>query len=333
MPIKSEWKLFKSINGLIKKKGLPSPSCLIQSIGDDCAVFQISKSRSGLITTDISIESVHFRLDYSSLSDIGFKAMMGNVSDICAMGGKPELAFISIGIPEKLIEKDVLSIYDGLIEACNMAGVNIAGGDTSKSEKIIISITLYGEALTSKVICRNKAKTGDTIYVTGDLGRSMAGLEILSSSDKNAAKRFKSLVQKHKRPVARFAAVSEISKKFNPTSMIDISDGLLSDLRHICESSKRGFILDEEKLPVSDELKNYATEHGKSYIEYAKSSGEEYELLFTSDRKFDLPVKINNSDIIVTPIGTITDKDYFVLSNNKKIKISITGFDHFKSKG
>ncbi len=329
MQIKSEWELLKSINGFIKKKGIPSPSGLIESIGDDCAVFQLDKNKVGLITTDISIESIHFRQDLTSLKDIGFKAMMGNISDITAMGGKPKLAFISIGIPERFSEKDVLFIYDGLIEAANMAGLNIAGGDTSKSEQLIINIALYGETTIKNLTRRKGAKDGDTIFVTGNIGDSMAGLEILVSGKKDKVKPFHGLIKKHKRPIARFAIVSEILKKFNPTSMIDISDGLLSDLRHICENSNAGFQLIEEKLPVSDELRHYSTKQKKSYFEYALNSGEEYELLFTSKKIPDHSIKIGEENIFVTPIGKIIDKGFYLSRDNKQIKIPITGFNHF----
>jgi thiamine-monophosphate kinase len=332
MQIKSEWELLKSINDFIKKKGMPSPSGLIESIGDDCAVFQFDKNKVGLITTDISIESIHFRQDLTSLKDIGFKAMMGNISDITAMGGKPKLALISIGIPERFSKKDVLSIYDGLIEAANMAGLNIAGGDTSKSEQLIINIALYGETTKKNLTRRKGAKAGDTIFVTGNTGDSMAGLEILFTGKKEKVKQFHSLVKKHKRPIARFAVVSEILKKFNPTSMIDISDGLLSDLRHICKNSNAGFQLIEEKLPVSDELRHYSSKQKKSYLEYALNSGEEYELLFTSKKIPDHSIKIGKENIFATPIGKIIDKGFYISRDNKQIKIPITGFNHFNKK-
>ncbi|MBN2403507.1 MAG: thiamine-phosphate kinase [Spirochaetes bacterium] len=331
MRIKSEWELLNSIKDLITKKGLPSPSCLIESIGDDCAVFQLTKNKSGLITTDISIESVHFKRKFSGFEDIGFKAMMGNISDISAMGGKPNFAFISIGIPDDMTGKDVLSVYDGLLEAANTAGARISGGDTSKSQKLVINIALYGETLKNNLIRRKGAQTGDTVYVTGTLGDSKAGLEILRSGNIQNIRHFPGLIQKHKRPTARFAAVPGIIKKFKPTSMIDISDGLLSDLRHICESSKAGFILNESRIPVSNEIRQYSSVQKKSYYEFAETSGEEYELLFTSGRSSDTPVIINK-DISVTPIGKITNNGFFVIRNKKKIKIPITGFDHFKKK-
>jgi thiamine-monophosphate kinase len=330
MQIKSEWELLKNIKKLVDKKGSGKSSDLLESIGDDCAVFKINNNKLGLITTDISIESVHFKQGLISFNDIGYKAMMANISDITAMGGKPKFAFISLGIPKVLSEKDVLSIYDGLLEAGNSAGAIIAGGDTSKANEIILNIALYGETAKKNLVRRKGAKAGDLIYVSGSLGDSMAGLEILLSENKKLIKKYHSLINKHKRPTARFAVINEILKKFKPTSMIDISDGLLSDLRHICESNNAGFKLFEDTLPVSQELKEYSALSDKSCYEYALNSGEEYELLFTSSKEF--PQGIIIKGIPVTPIGRIIDNGYYLIRNNKQIQISITGYDHFNKK-
>ncbi|MFH0974798.1 MAG: thiamine-phosphate kinase [Spirochaetota bacterium] len=328
MQIKSEWELLKNIESLIDKKGLVKSNDLLQSIGDDCAVFKINDNKLGLITTDISIEGVHFKRGLIPFNDIGYKAMMANISDITAMGGEPRFAFISLGIPEGLGKKDVLAIYDGLLEAGNSAGLIIAGGDTSKAKELILNIALYGETAKKNLVRRKGTKTGDLIYVTGSLGDSMAGLEILLSRNRKQVKKYGSLTDKHKRPTARFAVINEILKKFKPTSMIDISDGLLSDLRHICETNKVGFKLSEDMLPMSRELKEYSTALDKSCYDYALNSGEEYELLFTSSKELLQGIIIKG--IPVTPIGRITDNGYYLIRNNKQIKIPITGYDHFK---
>jgi thiamine-monophosphate kinase len=330
MQIKSEWELLGNIKNLINKEGLPKPKDLIQSIGDDCAVFTLSGSRLGLITTDISIESIHFRRDVSGFEDIGFKAMMGNVSDIAAMGGKAKYAFVSLGLPAGFAKENVLAIYKGLIKAGNMAGTIIAGGDISKAKEVIINIALYGEVKKNKLIKRSNAKIGNNIFVTGNLGSSMAGLEILLSKKRNITKQFPALIKKHIMPIARYSIIEELIDKFEPTSMIDISDGLLSDLRHICDSSATGFKLNEECLPVSKELLRYCSRLKKSPSGYALNSGEEYELLFTSDKIIKRPLILGKEQIPVTRIGKITNKGFYLIRDNTKIKISITGFDHFK---
>jgi thiamine-monophosphate kinase len=324
MHIKSEWELLNKIGALVKNRGI-SASDLVEPIGDDCAVFKTGDGRLGLITTDISIESIHFRRDFSDFNDIGFKAMMGNISDIAAMGGKSRFAFISLGIPDAFPEEDVLRIYDGMIDAANPAGVTIAGGDTSKSGELVINIALYGEA-GDRLIRRSGASPGDIIYVTGSIGDSMAGLDILLSGKLEHEKQFPGLLEKHRRPVARFADVDELVKIFSPSSMIDISDGLLSDLRHIAEKSGTGFEIDAEKLPVSDALRSYCSIENKDFTGYALGSGEEYELLFTSAVKCMAELK---TGLKVSPIGRVIDSGYFLIKNNIRTKAVITGFDHF----
>ncbi len=330
MRIKSEWELLGSIKNLIDKEGLAKPGDLLKSIGDDCAVFKLSGSGLGLITTDISIESIHFRRDISCCEDIGFKAMMGNISDITAMGGKAKFAFISLGLPEGFRQEDALSVYKGLTQAGNMAGAVIAGGDISKAKEMILNIALYGEVKRNKLIKRDGAKTGDAIYTTGDLGASMAGLELLLLKKQKKIKEFPVLIDRHKRPIAKYAIIDELIDKFKPTSMIDISDGLLSDLRHICEASNCGFKLVEDCLPVSGELRSYCAQLKKTPVEYALNSGEEYELLFTSEKLLKKPIILGKEKISVTPIGEITYKDYYIIRDNTELKIPISGFDHFK---
>jgi len=329
MKIKSEWDIIKGIKTLIDKKGIANPKDLIEPIGDDCAVFRVGKNKLGLITTDISIESVHFKRGLISLKDIGFKAMMGNISDITAMGGQAKFAFISLGLPAGFTEENALAIYEGMLEAGNMTGLSIAGGDTSNAKEIVINIALYGETTNQSLIRRKGARVNDIIYVTGNLGDSSAGLEILLAGNKKNFRQFPRVIEKHKRPVARFGIIKEIVSRFKPTAMIDISDGLLSDLRHICERSSTGFKLVEE-LPTSDELSKYCNQKKKSPQKYGLNSGEEYELLFTSNRK-NVPISINN--IPITPIGVIIDKGFLIAKNEKMCTIKITGFDHFIIKG
>lgn len=328
MRIKSEWDLISSINELIRKKG-PQPENLVEAIGDDCAVFNLDKKRFGLLTTDISIDSVHFRRDIASLEDIGYKAMTGNISDIAAMGGRPLYAFISAGIPETYSQEDVLAVYEGMLEAAAPAGVYIAGGDTSRAAEFILNIAVYGEVARKRLVTRAGARAGDTIYITGITGDSKAGLEILLSGDKRKKRSFPGLIKRHLRPAARFDIVDEIYDSFNPTAMTDISDGLLSDLSHICERSGRGFSLDEHKLPLSDELLRYKSDDFNSAYSYALSSGEEFELLFTSGRICrDKNISINGVNI--TPVGVVTSDGYYINRNNMQVEVTITGWDHFK---
>ncbi len=326
MKIKSEWDLIKQISAKIKLKGLPRTSDEVISIGDDCFAYKISDNRYGLISTDMSVEDVHFTKIWSTPEQIGFKAMAGNISDISAMGGNPRFAFISIGIPAAISEEYVLSIYDGIIEAANSAGAVLSGGDTVLSEKIIISISIYGESVKSPV-GRYGASAGEFIYVTGNIGASNAGLSILKTCNKQLSEKYSNLIQRHLKPDIRSSIIEKILNQFYPTAMIDISDGLLSDLNHICVLSGTGFELNIDRLPVTDELKSYYLESGVNSAKSALESGEEYELLFTS--KIDLPDSYINN-IQITKIGKIIDENCYAIINGKKETIDITGYDHFK---
>ncbi len=327
MKIKSEWDLIAKIAQKIELKGLPSASDAAINIGDDCFAYKISNDRYGLISTDMSVEDVHFKTAWATPEQIGFKAMAGNISDISAMGGKPRFAFISIGIPDTVSENYVLSIYDGIIEAANISGTVLSGGDTVLSEKIIISISIYGETIIYPVH-RAGAAAGDFIYITGHIGSSKAGLAIFESGDKIKINKYPNLIKRHLIPDIRSSITEQLLNEFSPTAMIDISDGLLSDLNHICESSGTGFELNLNTLPISDEMQLYCLESDIDLYKTALDSGEEYELLFTS--KIDTS-DCNISKIQITKIGKIVDENYFAIINGRKEIINITGYDHFKS--
>lgn len=330
MRITSEWDLLGKIRERVGKTGLPHPESLFKGIGDDCAVFAVDDSTFGLLTTDISVEHVHFSRDFGRPADIGFKAMMGNVSDIASMCGSPRFALVAIGIPADTMEEYVLELYEGMIEAANQSGTIIAGGDTSKSDVLTLSIALYGEVPRKKLAARDGAAAGDIVYLTSTTGDSMAGLEILKTGDRARIGRYPDLVRKHVRPMARVGIVQEISQVFAPTAMVDVSDGILSDLRHICTESGRGFVIDTDALPISPGLKAFTRETGSDPRTYALESGEEYELLFTSPRDLSATMNVNLNGIPVTAIGKITDKGYSLVRNGVMVKAGTGGFDHFK---
>ena len=323
MALNSEWELIKKIS--LVSGTAPCPG-LIQGIGDDCAVFVTGENRYGLITTDISIENVHFKSSCASPEEIGFKAMSGNMSDIAAMGGRPCLAFVSLGLPRGLDASYVESLYRGMTRAAGAGGPKIAGGDISSSEVLVINITVYGEAGPEKPVMRKGAQTGDTIYLTGTTGPSRAGLEILTDGIDRGL--YPELVKKHLTPGNRTNDVEEILTLYRPSAMIDVSDGLLSDLRHLCEASDRGFVLFSEKIPVSPELQAYARDRGKGPLAYVLNSGEEFELVFTASVS---PVETRHlrSGIPVTPIGSIVENGFFLSEKGTKKEIAITGYDHF----
>lgn len=329
MNIKSEWDLISKIQKLVRGKGNSIPEELRGDIGEDCAVYKIADNRYGLFTTDISIENIHFTLEYSSPGDAGYKSMMSNLSDVVSMGGLPVLALVSLGIPDDKEEEFVLDLYRGMLEACAEPGTVIAGGDTSRSGNIIVSITVYGECREREPVYRGGAFPGNYIYVTGTLGDSSAGLDILKSGSREQRERYRPLIEKHIRPSCRYDVMEEIIEIYSPTAMIDISDGLLSDLGHICSESGRGFALQKEKIPVSSLLEEYCGENMKDAYDLALTGGEEYQLLFTSSL-FPEEVPGNRTGDSVC-IGKITDGGFTLEISGEKTEISITGFDHFQT--
>ena len=315
--INSEFKLIASIKEkLDKTQGLYEN---ITGIGDDCAVYKISEGRYGVFSTDISIEDRHFNLKYTSLFNVGYRSMTANISDIYAMGGKPILALISIGVPKNFTQAMISELYDGISTCAVKYKTYIPGGDTSKSESLIINISIYGE--TSKPIYRSGAKSGDKIYLTGNTGLSKLGLKALEK--RYDTTNFRKSIGKHLKPEPRGDIINYILEKYEPASMIDISDGLLSDLEHICKTSNCGFQLNLDKIPVDSEIKNFCAAKKINILDYTLHSGEEFELLFTSPKEI---IGDNN----ITCIGDIIPYGYEAISGGTKTLIAIDGFDHFK---
>jgi thiamine-monophosphate kinase len=296
------------------RQSLPSDNKV--TIGDDCAVYKISKKKWGLFTTDISVEGVHFDLSYSSPYSIGVKAMESNLSDIAAMGGKPRYAFVSIVIPHYCDKKFIDEIYRGFNDSTLPHEAYIAGGDLSTGKNLIINICLYGETMHSPVL-RSGAKNDDYIYLTGYTGLSSAGLELLQEQKKG---NYPALIQKHREPKARLDII-DVIMQYNPTAMIDISDSLGSEINHICDQSNCGCIVKAERIPRHKELIKFCKKFHENIVPYLFMSGEEYELLFTS------PSSIVHEDI--TCIGQITAMDRILYENGEQNTLPADGFQHF----
>lgn len=258
------------------KKSFTVPEYL-KGAGDDCAVIP-QKNHFILVTTDSLVENVHFLRDKISPFDLGYKSLNASFSDIAAMGGISNYCFCSLSIPKDISIEWVEGFTQGIKNAAEEIGVFVLGGDTTESEKdIFINVTVIGEA--SKPIYRRTAKPGDIICVTGMLGESKAGLEILLN-DTPITEQNKRFVEKHNKPKANIKEGWWLGKREEVTSMMDISDGLHEDINKLVENPEIIF----DKLPISDELKNYAGELEKAR-ELAFTSGEEYCLLLTVDPK------------------------------------------------
>jgi len=298
---------------LINKLGTPSARGLILGIGDDCAVIAPPDKKNILITTDALYEGVHFDFSYMTPYETGRKASAVNVSDICAMGGIPRFAFVSIGLPGKKTASLFLNIMKGITEELEDYNAVIAGGDTVCSDKVFISITVTGECAQGKHVSRENARPGDRVFVTGPLGGSGRGLKVLLHGEGRKAKgRLLSCVKRHIRPSARFVEGAFIGSLMAASSMIDVSDGLINDVTRICEASKTGVIINVDSVPVFK----------GATIDDALYGGEDYELIFTVPEKNMEKLK-NASEkygFNFAEIGTITGERGIFIKENGKIR-------------
>ncbi len=277
---------FALIDSLRRQHGRGNAST-VRGIGDDAAVIAPPAGRHLVLTTDLLAEGIHFDLSTASLEDVGYKAAIANLSDVAAMGARPEHVLVALAIPASRTRADVLRLYKGLMTACRPYGVSLIGGDTSASSKgLFVSLTVTGTVPAGRALLRSGARVGDLIFVTGTLGDSLAGLRLLSRKGRKAAARLtpsarRFLIARHCRPVAHCRFGQLLSRHRLATAAIDLSDGLSGDLRHICEQSSVGAEIDAAALPLSPALRTYAASTRTDPARLALQGGEDYELLFT----------------------------------------------------
>ena len=294
------------------------------SIGDDAAVID-HFGRQTVITTDLLLEGVHFDLAYTPLKHLGYKAVAVNLSDLCAMMATPTHITVSIGISNRFSVEALDELYDGIYAACARYGVDLIGGDTSSSLKgLVISVTAIGEVKTDQFVTRSGAQVNDLICVSGDLGGAYLGLQLLEREKKLFLEHpgIQPELADNTYPIGRLlkpeprtdivAFLQEASIK--PTAMIDVSDGLSSELLHICRSSVVGCVIHDDKIPVHAESRTAADELNLSPVTCALSGGEDYELLFTIPQsQYETVAK--HPDIAV--IGYITEEEKGALLQTK----------------
>lgn len=262
-----------------------------KGVGDDCAVLEY-KDTEVLVTTDLLLEGVHFDLTYVPLKHLGYKAVVVNLSDVYAMNGTPRQITVSLGISKRFAVEHIEQLYAGMRLACEIYGVDLVGGDTTSSRQgLVISITCIGEVQKDKVTYRDGAKDTDLICVSGDLGAAYMGLQLLerekmaSAGQKDFQPNFQGkeyLVERQLKPEARKDIIEELAKAgIKPTAMMDISDGLSSELLHICKASHTGCRVYEDRIPIDYQTAVMAEELGMNLVTAALNGGEDYELLFT----------------------------------------------------
>lgn len=297
----------------------------LDKIGDDCAVLPKDAETDLLLTADMLIEDIDFRLDWTTPEFLGHKALAVSLSDIAAMGGEPIWAMLSLGVPENLWKTDFIDrFYVGWFEVANEFGVELVGGDISRTPgKLVIDSIAGAEVSKGKAIMRSGAKPGDAIYVTGTLGGAAGGLKLLEQGqtiqDNNDISTGK-LLRRQLKTTPQLKTANILQQLNIVTSMIDLSDGLSSDLAHICRASVVGARIYADRLPVDDDLRNYFP--AEDCLELALNGGEDFELLFTVS-----PRDLEN--VPGTCIGEITDIGMEIVKGGETLSLESKGYEHF----
>ena len=320
--------LAEMVNGSKDKKS-SSWQQLIIGIGDDAAVWH-SDASIQLATVDSLIQDIHFSLGVISWEDLGWKAMAANLSDIAAMGGIPKYALVSLAVPGHTEVDDVTALYQGMIELVQQFDVAIVGGDVSRASSVVITITILGNtgSQDSHILTRSAAVPGEQIAVTGYLGVAAAGLEMLTNGLQFEPETASCLARAFQHPLPRIAEGRLLVAKEVKTA-IDISDGLISDLRHVCEASQVSARIEVDRVPIRPEVK---ANFGDESLELALSGGEDYELLFTGSPEVVAQVK-KTASCPITVIGEIIPgkrgEVTLVNSQGNPFHLGKTGWEHF----
>ena len=331
---------FGLIDRLTKDLTLKNTSST-KGVGDDSAVLSYHDSEV-LVTTDMLLEGVHFDLTYVPLKHLGYKAAVVNFSDIYAMNGTPRQITVSLGVSKRFTIEHMEALYSGIRLACEIYGVDLVGGDTTSSRSgLVISITCIGDATKDKIVYRSGAKNTDLICVSGDFGAAYMGLQVLerekvaSAGQKEFVPNFAGkeyLVERQLKPEARRDIIEALNAaEIVPTSMMDVSDGLSSELIHICQDSRVGCRVYEDRIPIDYQTAVMAEELNMNLVTAALNGGEDYELLFTVPLHMHEDIKKLAG---VKVIGHITKEDLgcaLVTRDGNEIPLRAQGFNHMAS--
>ena len=310
-----------------------------KGVGDDAAVLDY-KDKQTLVTTDLLLEGIHFDLTYVPLKHLGYKAAVVNFSDIYAMNGRPKQITVSIGVSQRFCIEDLEELYAGISLACDIYGVDLAGGDTSSSRTgLAISVTCIGEAEKEKITYRNGAKENDLICVSGDLGAAYMGLQLLEREksvfrgDADFTPDFSGkeyLLERQLKPEARKDIIEMLEKEgIVPTSMIDVSDGLSSDIMHITQQSRAGCRLYEDRIPIDYQTAVMAEQFNMNLVTAALNGGEDYELLFTVPLELNEQIETFKGIKIIGYITKVEYGNYLVGRDGSEIMLQAQGWNTF----
>ncbi len=332
---------FGLIDHLTKKFGINQSSSL-KGIGDDAAVLDF-KDKKVVVSTDLLVEGVHFDLAYMPLKHLGYKAVVVNVSDICAMNAKATQILVSIAVSNRFPLEALEELFNGISLASNEYKVDVIGGDTTSSQKgMIISITVIGEANADEIVYRNGAKQTDLLVVTGDIGAAYMGLQVLerekqvfqvNPNSQPDLEAYTYLIERQLKPEARKDIRTLLhALEIKPTSMIDISDGLSSEIIHLCKQSQVGCNLYEDKLPLDPQLISACEEFNLDSTTIAINGGEDYELLFTIAMEDYDKIKGNPNFTVIGHMTQESEGIHLVTRANTKIPLKARGWNALSEK-
>jgi thiamine-monophosphate kinase len=309
------------------RQRVPADARVLLGIGDDCAALSLPGTT--VITTDAMIENVHFRREWTSFSTLGAKAFATNASDIAAMGADPNFALLSIGAPQDCEVEDLDAFFDGFLQAAHACGAALIGGNMSAAPCFMISVTLLGQARHG-VVKRSGARPGDDVYVTGTPGDAALGLRMLQEGRDDASAR--AMKERFLAPTARVTVGREAAARRLATAMVDVSDGLLQDLGHLCEAGGVGAVIEAHALPLSE---GYRALLGRGEWSVCLTGGEDYELLFTApaERRMDVAALAERGECQVTRIGRIVPRTEGVRVYDPDGNLytpAQPGYDHFR---
>jgi thiamine-monophosphate kinase len=324
----------------ISGKFTPTNASTHTGIGDDAAVITVGDD-CVLLSTDMLVEGIHFDLSYTPIQHLGYKAIAVNVSDIAAMNGKAEQVTVSLALSNRFSIEAIDALYEGIKAACENYKVDLVGGDTTSSVSgLIISVSVIGRAKKDKIAFRNGAKTGDIICVTGDLGGALMGLQVLEREKhvflenpnmQPNLDRYDYIVKRLLKPEARTDIVFELEESgLKPTSMIDISDGLASELFHISKNSNVGVRIFEDKIPIDTTAYETAVEFGLDPITCALNGGEDYELLFTIGQTDFEKIKKHQDIHFIGYVHDKKDQNVLITKQGNVVPLKAQGWNHFR---
>ena len=307
-----EFEVIRRISALLP----PAPPEVLVPLGDDCAVLKLG-DRTWVAASDMLVSGHHFK-DWATPEDVGYKAVAVNASDVAAMGGTLRFVLASGGAPDP---ETALRCFEGVIEACQTFGVYPLGGDTTRADALTVDVAILGE-LASQPVLRSGARPGDLLAVTGELGASAAGLLALEQGETNPER----LVRRCLRPDPRLEAGS-VAARLGADAMIDLSDGLARDVRHVCDRSGVGCVVDLDLLPVEDDTRELARSLGRDPEVLAATAGEDYELLICAPGAV-LDALAESVEVPLTVIGEITVGDVIFRRGSETVE-GLSGWDHF----